>query len=90
MIKEGYLQSNVDHTMFIRRKGGKLCVLIVYVDDIVLTGNDTVEMKRIKGSFATEFEMKDLSPLRYFLGIEVANAPNGVFLSQQKCLGAAT
>jgi Reverse transcriptase (RNA-dependent DNA polymerase) len=84
MIKEGYLQSNVDHTMFIQRKGGKLCVLIVYVDDIVLTGNDTVEMKRIKGSLATEFEMKDLDPLRYFLSIEVVNAPNGVFLSQQK------
>jgi Reverse transcriptase (RNA-dependent DNA polymerase) len=70
--------------MFIQRKGGKLCVLIVYVDDIVLTGNDTVEMKRIKSSLATEFEMKDLGPLRYFLDIEVANAPNGVFFSQQK------
>jgi Reverse transcriptase (RNA-dependent DNA polymerase) len=56
----------------------------VYVDDIVLTGNATVEMKRIKSSLATEFEMKDLGPLRYFLGIEVANAPNEVFLSQQK------
>jgi Reverse transcriptase (RNA-dependent DNA polymerase) len=84
MIKEGYLQSNVDLTMFIQRKGGNLCVLIVYVDDIVLTDNDTVEMKRIKGNFVTEFEMKDFRPLRYFLGIEVANAPNGVFISQQK------
>jgi Reverse transcriptase (RNA-dependent DNA polymerase) len=56
----------------------------VYVDDIVLTGNDTLEMKRIKGSLATEFEMKDLGPLCYFLGIEVVIAPNGVFLSQQK------
>jgi Reverse transcriptase (RNA-dependent DNA polymerase) len=84
MIKEGYLQSNADHTMFIRRKGEKLCVLIVYVDDIVLTGNDTVEMKRIKGSLAIEFEMKDLGPLCYFLGIEVASAPNEIFISQQK------
>jgi Reverse transcriptase (RNA-dependent DNA polymerase) len=84
MIKEGYLQSNADHTMFIRRKRGKLCVLIVYVDDIVLTGNDIVEMKRIKSSLATEFEMKDLGPLHYFLGIEVVSSPNGIFLSQQK------
>jgi Reverse transcriptase (RNA-dependent DNA polymerase) len=50
----------------------------------VLTGNDIVEMKRIKGSLVTEFEIKDLGPLRYFLGIEVAIAPNGVFISQQK------
>jgi Reverse transcriptase (RNA-dependent DNA polymerase) len=70
--------------MFLRRKGGKLCVLIVYVDDILLTGSDTVEMKRIKSNLATEFEVKELDPLRYFLGIEVANAPNGVFFSQQK------
>jgi Reverse transcriptase (RNA-dependent DNA polymerase) len=52
--------------MFIRRKGGKLCVFIVYVDDIVLTDNDAVEMERIKGSLVTEFEMKYLGPLRYF------------------------
>jgi Reverse transcriptase (RNA-dependent DNA polymerase) len=42
------------------------------VDDIVLTGNDLVEMKRLKASLAKEFEMKDLGELRYFLGIEVA------------------
>jgi Reverse transcriptase (RNA-dependent DNA polymerase) len=68
--------------MFIRKNEGKLCVLIVYVDDIVLTGNDTVEMGRIKGSLATKFEMKDLGALRYFLGIEVVSSPNGV--SQHK------
>jgi Reverse transcriptase (RNA-dependent DNA polymerase) len=84
MIKEDYLQSNADHTIFIRRKEEKLCVLIVYVDDIVLTGNDTVEMMRIKGSLTTEFEIKDLGPLRYFLGIKVVSSPNGIFLSQQK------
>jgi Reverse transcriptase (RNA-dependent DNA polymerase) len=45
----------------------------VYVDDIVLTGNDSVEMKRLKASLAKEFEMKDLGELR-FLGIEVARS----------------
>jgi Reverse transcriptase (RNA-dependent DNA polymerase) len=68
MIKEGYLQSNIDYTMFIRRKGGKLYVLIVYVDDTMLTDNDIVEMERIKGSPVTEFEVKDVGPLRDFFG----------------------
>jgi Reverse transcriptase (RNA-dependent DNA polymerase) len=56
----------------------------VYVDDIVLTGNDMVEMGIFKGTLATEFEMNDLGALRYFLGIEVASSPKGVVLSQQK------
>jgi Reverse transcriptase (RNA-dependent DNA polymerase) len=84
VIKEGYLQSNADHTMFIRKNWRKLCVLIVYVDDIVLTGNDTMEMGRIKDNLATKFEMKDLGALHYFFGIEVDSSPKGVFLSQQK------
>jgi Reverse transcriptase (RNA-dependent DNA polymerase) len=78
VIKEGYLQTNADHTIFIRKNEGKLCVLIVYVDDIVLTGNDTMEMGRIKDSLATKFEMKDLGALCYFLDIEVASSPKGV------------
>ena len=38
----GYRQSNSDHTLFIKRKSGKLTALIVYVDDMVVTGNDSV------------------------------------------------
>jgi Reverse transcriptase (RNA-dependent DNA polymerase) len=54
------------------------------VNDIVLTGNDSVEMKRLNASLAKEFEMKYLGELRYFLGIEVARSKKGVVLSQQK------
>jgi cobalamin biosynthesis protein CobT len=52
------------------------------VDDIVLTGNDSVEMKRLKDNLIKEFEMKDLGELRYFLGIEVARSKKRVVLSQ--------
>jgi Reverse transcriptase (RNA-dependent DNA polymerase) len=84
MKKLGYQQSNIDHTIFIQWKGEKICILVVYVDDIVLMGNDPVEMKRFKASLAKEFEMKDLGELRYFLGIEVVRSKKGVILSQQK------
>jgi Reverse transcriptase (RNA-dependent DNA polymerase) len=80
--KLGYQQTNVDHTMFIQRKDEKICILVVYVDDIVLIGNDSVEMKRLKASLVKEFEMKDLDELRYFLGIEVARSKKRVVLSQ--------
>jgi uncharacterized protein (DUF2164 family) len=84
MKKLGYQESNADHTMLIRRKEDKICIIVVYVDDIVLTDNDPTEMKKIKASLATEFETKDLGELRYFLGIEVARSKKGVVLSQQK------
>jgi Reverse transcriptase (RNA-dependent DNA polymerase) len=48
MKKLGYQQSNANHTMFIQRKEERVCILVMYVDDIVLTGNDHIEMKRLK------------------------------------------
>jgi Reverse transcriptase (RNA-dependent DNA polymerase) len=48
MKKLGYQQSNADHTIFIRRKEEKFYILVVYVDDIVLTDNDPTERRGLK------------------------------------------
>ncbi|XP_028088127.1 uncharacterized protein LOC114288733 [Camellia sinensis] len=64
--------------------GDKITVLIVYVDDIVATGNDEEKMSKIKAQLSREFEIKDLGPLRYFLGIEIARSNMGIFISQRK------
>jgi hypothetical protein len=56
--------------------------LIVYVDDIIITGDDVEEMSQLQKQLATEFEMKNLGGLKYFLGIEVARSKQGIFLSQ--------
>ena len=82
MRRFGYHQSNSDHTLFFKRKGDKITILIVYVDDMIVTGNDDLEMTALQSYLATEFEMKDLGVLRYFLGIEVARSKHGIFLSQ--------
>ena len=64
--------------MIYRHKNGKITILIVYVDDIILTEDDTEEMERLKKRLALEFEMKNLGNLKYFLGMEVARNKTGI------------
>lgn len=56
----------------------------MYVDDIVLTGNNLEELNRVKQFLNSKFMIKDLGKLKFFLGIEVLDTPNGVCLSQRK------
>jgi hypothetical protein len=80
----GYIQSNLDHTLFLKHNEKHITILIVYVDDIIVTGDDSGERKRSHEHLAREFEMKDLGELKYFLGIEVSRSDKGIFLSQRK------
>ncbi|CAL5428100.1 unnamed protein product [Camellia sinensis] len=80
----GYRQSNSDHTLFLKHNKGKITALIIYVDDMIVTGNDLDERKALQNHLAHEFEMKDLGLLKYFLGIEVSRSKRGIFLSQRK------
>ena len=71
--------------MFTRHsKDGKRTILIVYVDDIILTGDNLVKIERLKHVLATEFEVKNLEKLRYFLGMKVARSKKGISVSQRK------
>ncbi|CAL8998460.1 unnamed protein product [Prunus brigantina] len=76
--------ANTDHTLFIKHKAGKVTSLIIYVDDMIMTGDDTVEIEELQKLLASEFEMKDLGSLKYFLGVEVTRSKHGLFLSQRK------
>ena len=81
----GYLQGHLDHTMFYKSTDeGKITVLIVYVNDMILIGNDHVEIEALKKILAKEFEVKDLGALRYFLGMEIARNKNGISVSKKK------
>ena len=86
VIKQlGFVQGQADRTMLYKHsEGGKLAILIVYVDDIIVTGNDTTELENVRKRLAKEFEIKELGQLKYFLGMEVARNSKGIALTQRK------
>ncbi|XP_022850776.1 uncharacterized protein LOC111372627 [Olea europaea var. sylvestris] len=63
---------------------GKVTALIVYVDDMIITGDDKEGISRIQKQLASEFKIKNLGGLKYFLGIEVVRSRQGICLSQRK------
>src|SRR4051812_23332592 len=80
MCKAGYKQSNGDHTMFYKHENGRITILTVYVDDIIITGDDKKKIRMLKYYLAEEFEVKDMGELKYFIGIEIARGPRGMVL----------
>ena len=58
--------------------------LLVYVDNIMVPENDLQGMKALKRCLLQEFEIKELSKIKYFLGIEVTHSWHGIFISEQK------
>jgi len=85
MINLGYKQSQEDHTLFIKHSvSGGVTILLVYVDDIIVTEDDKEDQIILSQCLATNFEIKTLGRLKYFLGIEVAHSKKGIFISQQK------
>nr|CAN78715.1 hypothetical protein VITISV_030863 [Vitis vinifera] len=63
---------------------GQCIYLVVYVDNIVITGSDQDGIQKLKQYLFTHFQTKDLGKLKYFLGIEIAQSSSGVVLSQRK------
>jgi hypothetical protein len=84
MRRYGFVQSNRDHTLFLKHRQKKVTALIIYIDDMIITRDDTKEISRLQEQLSAEFEMKNLGGLKYFMGIEVARSRRGIFLSQKK------
>ncbi|RVX10385.1 Retrovirus-related Pol polyprotein from transposon RE1 [Vitis vinifera] len=74
----GMLRSTADHSVFYHHNSLGQCIyLVVYVDDIVITGSDQDGIQKLKQHLFTHFQTKDLGKLKYFLGIEIAQSSSG-------------
>ena len=75
-------KSKFDHSVFYRNFNSGIILLVVYVDDIVITGSDSKGISSLKSFLQSQFHT--LGMLRYFLSIEVMRRKHGIFLSQRK------
>lgn len=84
-VNQGFHKCPYEHTLFIKaREKGKLLIVCLYVDDLIFTGNDVPMFDEFKQSMTTEFDMMDLGRMRYFLGIEIVQNSNGIFIGQKR------
>lgn len=74
---------NYDLTLFTSSSYGQI-ILLLYVDDMIITGDDSIGITSFNNQLYILFDMKDLGHLHYFLGIEVVSSPRGYILSQSK------
>ncbi|RVW98062.1 Retrovirus-related Pol polyprotein from transposon RE1 [Vitis vinifera] len=81
----GMIRSEADHSVFYHHNSSSQCIyLVVYMDDIVIIGNDQEGIQRLKQHLFNHFQTKDLGKLKYFLGLEIAQSSLGVVMSQRK------
>ncbi|GKC49350.1 ribonuclease H-like domain-containing protein [Tanacetum coccineum] len=83
LAEHGFEQSKFDYSLYIKHSGDKFITFLVYVDDIVITGNDIIRIKEFKVFLSIKFMIKDLGVLKYFLGIEVVENDLGLCMSQR-------
>lgn len=80
----GFRSTRSDASLFVYQTGNDMAYLLLYVDDIILTASTAGLLRQLTDSLRTEFALKDLGPLHYFLGIEVVRRADGFFLHQRK------
>ncbi|KAE8723075.1 PLAC8 family protein [Hibiscus syriacus] len=71
LTKSGYSVTPADSSLFVKANEGKLAIVLVYVDDLIITGDDEAEILQTKENLSVRFQMKELGQLKHFLGLEV-------------------
>lgn len=80
----GYQVCAADSSLFVKQTKGKWSVILLYVDDLIITGDDVEEVQRVREHLSVRFEMKELGELKHFLGLEVERSDKGIFLCQRR------
>ncbi|CAH9057687.1 unnamed protein product [Cuscuta epithymum] len=84
LLSRGFTQSKSDSSMFVYRSPSHTVYILLYVDDILITGSSSSFVMFVIHTLSRQFAMKDLGDIHYFLGIQARRTSTGLFLSQAK------
>jgi uncharacterized membrane protein YciS (DUF1049 family) len=81
-----FKRGTIDNNLYIKTEGNDLLNVLVYVDDIIFGSNNASLVQWFASSMQSEFEMSMLGELSFFLGLQITQRSEGIFLSQEKYL----
>ncbi|XP_049387757.1 uncharacterized mitochondrial protein AtMg00810-like, partial [Solanum stenotomum] len=84
LVQMGFKQSHYDYSLFTKQSGDDIVVILVYVDDILVTGSNHQLLCNTRQEIQKKFKMKDLGELKCFLGIEFSRSDKGILMTQRK------
>jgi len=84
LLDLGFIKGHGDHTLFVRCFGGEFLAVLVYVDDIVIASTTEGVAAQLTNALKESFKLRDLGPLKYFLGLEIARTVVGISICQRK------
>ncbi len=76
--------SNAYFSLYVKKTDCGIIVIVIYVDDLIITGDNDANIFDLKKLLKQKFEMTDLGELHYFLGIEIIQSPKGIWLLQRQ------
>jgi hypothetical protein len=80
----GFQTSHANFSLYVKKTNHGIVVIVIYVDDLIITGDNDANIFDLKKLLKQKFEMKDLGELRYFLYIEVIQSRKGIWLLQRQ------
>lgn len=83
LLSQGLTKSKADYNLYFHEDQGKITLLLLYVNDVYLTGNNDVRIAFIRKEIQQTFEMSDLGLLSYSLGLEFLFEPEGILVTQR-------
>nr|GEU82249.1 hypothetical protein [Tanacetum cinerariifolium] len=84
VLKKGFQRGKIDQTLFIKRHKGNILLVQIYVDDIIFGATNKDLCKSFEKLMKEKFQMSSVGELTFFLGLQVKQKKNGIFISQDK------